>query len=385
MDLQFDDLSETARRIHDLRSDIGYLTLCEVVDRQNDRTLVRVDFNNAQLGGYLRDDRPPLTRAERARLPADEEEDERELDEEDQEASEEEDEDGGMRLADLGVPDTTLPSLADLARAAMRWLRHSVAGLMLGETERDFKIRVFSAKGHKTIHARRFSVRDLDRERAAKTAAPVPAPISAALLPTVAPLRPEAARSEALPEARAWRALSEGYVNLIALVQPSYAHLATLQNAALSNQQAQIQQLQSGLETVTGELVKLRVGLAEVGQVEQRDAEQAKLTDSLGKSLIAEAGSVGRAFFTSKFGASAELVKVADLVASSPELSSALQDPEVLALLGEAEVRAEFGNALKLAVATRKEAKAAAQRLAAASPPAPAPPSPSSSGTPSAT
>ncbi len=27
MDLQFDDLSETARRIHDLRSDIGYLTL----------------------------------------------------------------------------------------------------------------------------------------------------------------------------------------------------------------------------------------------------------------------------------------------------------------------------------------------------------------------
>lgn len=265
MDLVFDDLNETERRIHELRGDIGYLSLCEILDRQNDLTLVRVDFSVSQLGGYLRDDRPPLSRSERERMPADDEPEEEEDDEDD---------DRGPRLSDLCVPDSSLPSLEQLARAAMRWIKHTCAGFMVGETVRDFKIRVFSAKGHKTIHARRFTVRDLDRERAAKAPVAAPAPIAVALTPTVVPIKPEPGRSEAMPEARAWRASSDGYTNLIGLIQPSYAHLATLQNAALSNQQGEIQQLREGLETLTGELVKLRVGLAEVDQ--ESRAEVAK-------------------------------------------------------------------------------------------------------------
>ena len=66
MDLVFDDLIETERRIHELREEIGYVMLCEILDRNNDRSLARVNFNNAHLAGFLRDDRPALSRAERA-------------------------------------------------------------------------------------------------------------------------------------------------------------------------------------------------------------------------------------------------------------------------------------------------------------------------------
>lgn len=374
MDLVFDDLTETERRMFELRAEIGYVSLCEVIDRSNDRTLARVDFSNAQLRGFLRDDRPPLSRADRPVMPADEPEDEVGERDEENDGDEEEDDRGGSRLSDLGMPDSTLPSFEQLAKAAMRWIKYAVAGNMVGETTRDFKVRVMSAKGHKTLHACRFTVKDLDRERTTKAPTIAPAPIEAALIPTVQPIKADPLRPDNLPEGRTWRALSDGYTNLIGLLQPSYAHLATLQNTALSNQEGRIQQLQNGLETLTGELVKLRVGLAEVGQIEQRETESAKTRDELGKHFISEVGLVGRTLVASKFGLPAEIAKVADLVTTSPELAAALQDPEVLDLLADPGIRAEFGRMLKQGVIDKKSALAAiakAQAEAAAHSPAP--------------
>ena len=72
--------------------------------------------------------------------------------------------------------------------------------------------------------------------------------------------------------------------------------------------------------------------------------------------------------------------KLTELVTTSPELTSALQDPAVLELLARPEIRAEFGEMLKRTAADQKVAQAAAakaQAEAAAKAAAPPPPPPS--------
>jgi hypothetical protein len=338
MDLVFNDLTDTERRIHELRAEIGYIALCEIVDRNNDRVLARVDFNTGHLAGYLRDDRPPLSRAGRGVEPAGDEEGE-EIEDHDEDDEHGEDD---PRLADLGLPDSSLPSLEQLAHAAMRWVRYTVAANMGGEQARDFKIRVHSAKGHRTLHACRFSVNDLDRggEPARGTVVPFPPPA-----PTVMPVAP-APGTENLPESRTWRALGEGYTNFVGLLQATYAHLAHLQNTALSNQDQRIQHLQHGLNSVTGELVKLRVGLAEAGNLERQEGNDSRVREELGKTFIAELGTLGRALATSKFGMPPELAELAEIIAASPELTEAIRNPDVRKLLRNEKTRRELAGML---------------------------------------
>lgn len=344
MDLVFNDLTDTERRIHELRAEIGYIALCEIVDRNNDRVLARVDFNTGHLAGYLRDDRPPISRANRGVEPAgDEEEEESEAEDEDDESGEDD-----PRLADLGLPDSSLPSLEQLAHAAVRWVRYTVAANMGGEREREFKLRVHTAKGHRTLHACRFSVRNLDR-------GDDPVPHNVVAFPAPAPTVQAAVAApggDNLPESRTWRALGEGYTNFIGLIQATYAHLANLQNTALSNQDQRIQHLQTGLNSVTGELVKLRVGLAEAGNLERQEVNDSRVREELGKTFIAELGTLGRALATSRFGMPPELAELAEIVTSSPELSEAIRNPEVRKLLRDEKTRKELAAMLTVAATT---------------------------------
>lgn len=345
MDLVFNDLTDTERRIHELRAEIGYIALCEIVDRNNDRVLARVDFNTGHLAGYLRDDRPPISRASRGVEPAGDEEGEESEDQDEDDETGEDD----PRLADLGLPDSSLPSLEQLAQAAVRWIRYTVAANMGGEREREFKLRVHTAKGHRTLHACRFSVRNLDRadEPERGTLVPFPAPA-----PTVQAAIVTPSSGDNLPEARTWRALGEGYTNFIGLIQATYAHLANLQNTALSNQDQRIQHLQSGLNNVTGELVKLRVGLAEAANLERQEGNDSRVREELGKTFIAELGTLGRALATSKFGMPPELAELAEIVTSSPELTEAIRNPEVRKLLRDEKTRKELAAMLTVAAAT---------------------------------
>ena len=91
----------------------------------------------------------------------------------------------------------------------------------------------------------------------------------------------------------ATRALGEGYTHLIGLLQQSYAHLATLQNTTISNQNQQILRLQRVLEELMGELTKMRVGIAEVDVRRREDAGETKVRGEHGKQFIPEAGRFG--------------------------------------------------------------------------------------------
>ncbi len=355
MDLVFNDLTEADRRIHELRGEIGYIALCEVVNRNSERTIARADFNTSHLASYLRDDRPPLSRADRDALPDDDEEpdtDDADLDDGDEDAPD----DGfaAPSLADLGIPDSSLPSLEQLAQAACRWVRYTAAANMGGERRREFKLRVFNPKGLRTLHACRFAVEDLDH--ATSSAGSVPPAIEPPP-PTVPLTLPSP--SDNLPEARSWQALSQGYANFVGLLQQGYAHLANLQNAALSNQDQRIQHLQHGLHALTGELTKARMGVAAADHLDRQESHQAELRAALGQQFIEQLGSVGRALTQAKFGVSPELVELGELVGKSPDLAAVLRDPRVRRLLQDEKTRKELVELLKAAAAMTPDEPAA--------------------------
>ncbi len=315
-DLQYEGLEETDKRIHAHKEDIGYITIHEVLDRQSYEQLGRTYFNAVDLAPFLLDDEP-------------EDREEREI----------------LTEADLGSLDDSGPSTEALARAACRWMRHVVKSNMVGRVEGRFKASLWRPKGEGQFHSARFVCRDHSVKEPPVRPIVVPAPT------VVAPVLPSAL-SEMMPEGKAWRALGEGYTSMIGLLQQSYAHLATLQNTTVSNQNEQILRLQRVLEELMGEVTKMRVGLANVDHRRQEQDGESKVREELGKQFISEIGTFGRVVAAAKFGMAPELVELAEIVNASPELMDAMKSPEVRKLLKDEKTRKELAELLLMAART---------------------------------
>ena len=178
------------------------------------------------------------------------------------------------------------PDTEVLARAACRWVREMVRINMGGCEQRRFRLFVWRPKGEQILCSGRFSCTDPEYE--VEEAAPKPP--NNPLAPTVqAPVT-----SECQPEARVWRSLGDGYTHLISLLQQSYSHLAVLQNTTISNQNTQNSRLQKVVEELVGELLKMRVGLAEVVQQGRQESGETRVREELGKQFISEIGTFGR-------------------------------------------------------------------------------------------
>lgn len=296
-ELVYDGLEPIEQQIRRFGSEIGYLTLHEVLDRKTYEQLGRVDYDADSLGAWL-----------------------------DAGANDEE------TLGDLDAP------ADDLGAAAMRWLRFQTEANMSGRDEAKFKVSLWKPKGGGVYFSARFVCRDLDQDDEPGPAAPV-----APTLPLPPPVE------DGAPEGRAWRALGDGYAHLAALFQQSYAHLAALQNTTIGNQNAQILRLQRVLEEVAGELIKLKVGLHEVDSTHRIEDGEARIREELGKQFITELGTFGRVLAGSRLGLAPELVELSEIVSASPELSDALKSPEVKKLLRDEATRKELAALLHLA------------------------------------
>lgn len=327
--LLFDSLDSIERRIRDRRDDIAYLALYEVVDRSHNDSLGRVDFNATDLAPWLAD--AEIERAD----PFPE----------------------AGTLEDLATasdqPDETL-SLAD---AACRWLREMVAANMHGRAHVKFRLFVWRPKGDSILFSARFGCIDphFDAD------VPVESIIQPAnpLAPTVDAANVVPSVLETRPEARVWGARGEGYTHLIGLLQKSYAHLAALQNTTITNQNSQILRLQKVLEELMGDVVKLRVGLAENEQVQREDSGASRVREELGRQFIAEVGTFGRVLAAAKFGMPAEMVELAEVVQASPELMDAMKAPDVRRMLRDEKTRKELAELLLMAARSAPTANTA--------------------------
>lgn len=314
----YDCLEPIEKRIRQVRADIGYIALSEVIDRQHIEAIARIDFAEVDLAPYMHDGADPP---------------------EFEEAGE---------LGDLDQPATDEDPTLALADAAVRWIRETVETNMHGRGECRFRLFVWRPKAEQILFTARFGCVDTMHEPDAPTV-PVIASAPPALAPTVSPPPPIVAALDSLPEARVWGALGNGYTHLIELLQKSYAHLATLQNTTISNQNTQILRLQRVLEELMGEVLKMRVGLADADQGRRVDDQENRVREELGKQFIAELGTFGRVFASAKFGMAPELMELAEIVNASPELLEAMKNAEVRKMLKDEKTRKELAELLLMA------------------------------------
>lgn len=323
-ELQFENMDELEQAIRRKKSNIAYVTVQEVLDRQRCETLARLDYNAEDLGPWIESDEDP----------------ERDRDED------------APSIEDLDLAEAAeAPDDDALATAACGWVRHIIGLHMAGREEATMKVNLWKPKGVGCYYSTRVLCRDPEFDPGTLI---VPAP-PATVLPTSFP--------DTLPEGRTWRALGEGYTNLIGLLQNGYAHLSGLQNTTITTQNAQIIRLQRVLEAVLGELTKMKVGLSEVERGQRVEDGEAKVREELGRQFIAELGTFGRAMAAAKFGMAPELVELADLVTASPELAEALKAPEVRKLLKDEKTRKEL--AALLVMAAKSATPPAAEEAAA--------------------
>jgi hypothetical protein len=313
----FHDLETPDRRLQQLREDIGYLVLAEVVDRNHSETVGRIEFSASALAPYLEEPSEEATFEEAGQL--------------DMEAA------------------TTGSTTEDLARAASRWIRETARMNMGDRKDCKFKVSAWRPKGEQQLLGARFTCEDTEFEES-RPEEPVKAANSPFPTPIVAPTV-QLPPPDSFPDARHWRALGDGYTHLIHLLQQSYAHLATLQNTTVSNQNVQILRLQKVLEELMGEMLKLRIGIAEATGSVQQESRETRMREELGKQFISEIGTFGRVFASAKLGMSPELVELAELVSASPELLDAMKNPKVRAMLRDEKTRKELAALLMMAAA----------------------------------
>ncbi|MFN7147089.1 MAG: hypothetical protein ACK4YP_25190, partial [Myxococcota bacterium] len=154
--------------------------------------------------------------------------------------------------------------------------------------------------------------------------------------------------SDPVPEARAWKALSDGYTSLIALLQASYTHLAGLHSATIVNQNNKEMRLQGVLEGLMADVIALKVGITESGASQAGDAGKTRMQEELAKTFIGELGTFGRAYAAAKMGLPADLAELVTRVQQSPELLEVLSMPELKEMLKDPDALKEVAQILKL-------------------------------------
>ena len=332
--LCYDALEPLEKRIRQVRKDIGYVSLSETLDRKTYENLGRVDFNETSLAPYMLDVEMPEFE-EAGELP--------DL------AAEQEDEDPTLRLAE----------------AACRWVREMVANNMHGREEGQFRLFVWRPKGDQAIFTARFGCTDTGYVEPLVPRELVVVPTDPKLAANVEMTPERILAREAVPEGRVWGALGAGHAQLIELTQKTYGHLATLQNLTINNQNTQILRMSKVIEEMAGERVKLIAGVAEDVQTRRTEGEESRVREELGKHFISEIGTFGRVIAQAKFGMSPELIELAELVSSTPELMETMKRPAVRALLREEKNRKELAQMLALAAGVAPSTSAADQSTAA--------------------
>ena len=317
--LEFDGLDRLDVAILKLRDDIGYVSVEEVLTRNKTEMVGRAEFSITELAAFIEP-------------------------KEDGEGDEDADDGGPPSFGDLSAP-LTGPTSEDLAVAMTRFVRHTIAANMTGCPRRVFKVSVWRPKGGGQYRSGRVVCTDPDFDEDQDLGFDEPAsPAAIAAVPTQPPapaatVVAQPVHLDFLPEARPWRALSDGYTNLIGLLQTSYNHLANLQTATIDGQNKQNVRLHRVMEALVTELTNLRLGLTEQADERREGDQKVKLHAELGKQFFEQLGSVGRAYVSTKSSLPPELAPAAEAIMASPELVAALTSPEGIAMLQNSEVR----------------------------------------------
>ena len=346
----FQGLDAIAERIRRAAEDIGYLVVQDRTDRKQDETLGRFDLTEADAGPYLHD---ALNNDEDGPFGPSFDDREEDADEPPDDEEEEDDPDTpSWRPGADPVP------MAELAEAALRWVKDIASRNTVGEEWRRYRVKVWSPKGHRLLDSGQFVCRNhnFDLELPPSSADE-----------RVAEMRippPSFEVAETQGAAKGVRALGDYYAQWGQIVLGSVGQLQGVNNAMLNRLHRQLQESRGQIDQLVAAILETRLAEVQLADERRADERSGDTRTVLAQQALQQLGDAAKAFLTAK-GVHPEMADVLGSIGQSPELVATLTDPDVKALMNDPANLAALAGMLKQAAA---QARAARQLAAQANP-----------------
>jgi len=375
----FEDIEFVEARIQHLAPKIGYLVLEDRTDRSAEERMGRFDFDEAHAEPYLEDAAVhPVGMLPAARTAPAEEED---ADDEESIDEERDDEDGVEEGQDEGAGDqepadtwprsfphdphgSHRPNFApltpvDFARAACRWIRDCALRNTVGETYRRFRVRIYGPKGSPKIDAGTFICRNHSWTEQPPAAADVMPDLR---IPT--PSFDQSAKDSTL---KGIKALGDYYAQWGQIVLGSVGQLQGVNNSMLARLHRQLQESRGQVDELVASILEYRHNEVETAERRRLEEHAGDTRSELARDALQQLGTAATAFLAGR-SLPPDLLETFGAISASPDLTEALRDPRVRALMKEPDNLRGLAAMLQ---AAGQQAQAAQQAQASPSQPAP--------------
>ena len=350
-DFSFDGLEPIEARILKLAPQIVYITLLDRTDRTKDDRLGRFDLDEAHAEPYLAAAANPRIGAALSAAPPPAPPNEEPPDDEDETSDEE---DGDEDEADDGADDaqdddpgwpieyedddgdegddalSRTPTTSDIARAACCWIRDCAIRNTVGEAKRRFRVRAWGPKGMSRVDSGQFVCRnhaysdEMDVE-AADTAVPQ--------LQIPKPSFDESAKDSAL---KGIKALGDYYAQWGQIVLGSVGQLQGVNNSMLGRLHRQLQESRGQVDELVASILEFRVSEVEAQERRRIEEHAGDARSELARDALQQLGTAATAFLAGR-SLPPDLLETFGAISTSPELTEALRDPSVRALMQDSD------------------------------------------------
>jgi len=341
----FERIEPLEDRIQRLARDAAYVQVWDRTDRKNEQNLGRFDLTESDALPYLTERPTPALSSIRDEEPADPYDDYDELEEDDEEPP------LGLtrRAHEPATPE-------QIAQAACRWLRELAMSNTVGEEWCRYRVKAFGPKGTKVLHTGTFICRNTEYD----LELPVPSETRDLKIPL--PTFDQAANAGA---AKGIKALGDYYAQWGRIVLGSVGQLQGVNNEMMARLHKQLTESRGQVDQLVASILENRVAELEMHEDRQANERQDDARHALAKEALSQLGDAAKAFLTAR-GINPEMADVLGVLGSSPELMTALNDPDVRALMQNPSNLSGLAQMLK---AAGQQARAARDVSAAPPPP----------------
>lgn len=359
----FEGLDAIERRLRRAGPDASHVQVWDRTERGNEENLGRFDLTEA-------DARPFLDGWEAEGDADDVPSDDASGEDADDDVDSEPDDDDGLAGAmqetrrtsrALATSASKRPlKLAEIAEAACRWLRDVATRNTVGEPYRRFRVRLYGPKGMRTLDSGTFVCKNEDHD----LDLPVPAQ-SSALTPDENG-RPHdreipAPSFEAVElhgASRGMRALGDYYAQWGRIVLGSVHQLQGVNDKMVVKLHSQLDASRDQVDELVGAILNLRASEMEVAEQRRASDKSDDSRTEIAKHALQQFGDAAKAFLAAR-GVTPEMADVFGTLGQSPDLMAALGDPDVRALMQDPQNLKMLAGLLRQAAAQQKAMNAA--------------------------
>ena len=374
----FEGLDAIEERVLRRAEQIGYITIKDRTDRSHEDPVGRFVFDEKDALPYL-EPAPGYResdRLEQAVLDHDDDPD-GELDEDQDEPEDSDDEEvedepsfddnGWQSHAQEEQPPPPTSTTEDIARAACRWLRDISARHCVGDSQRRFRVRIYLPKGTKLLDGGQFVCRNHDWSDEVVG--------SSDAMPDLRIPPPNFDQSAKDSTLKGIKALGDYYAQWGQIVLGSVGQLQGVNNSMLARLHHQLQESRGQVDELVASILEYRHNEVEAAERRRLDERAGDTRTELARDALQHLGTAASAYLTGR-AVPPDLLETFGAITASSELTAALRDPAVRALMNEPDNLRGLAAMLQAAGQQAQAAQAGGQQPATGPPDADSPDSP---------